>query len=120
MHDVTATLSHVVCQGPQGMPVLDSSPARDPQPPSLEIPQPASSSAEIAARLLDRRLSIGAARLLLGDAASDRRTREPSLRARSPSLAASFMDSKPTETQEVESATSARAWTRSRGSPPNA
>ncbi|MER9432966.1 hypothetical protein [Mesorhizobium sp. M0408] len=61
MHDLTATLSHVVCQGVQRMRVLDFIPgtpfltAR-----ALEIPEPASSSPEIEARLLKelRRLSI--------------------------------------------------------------
>jgi ATP-dependent Lon protease len=48
MHDPTATLSHVVCQGVQRMRVLDFIPgtpfltAR-----ALEIPEPASSSPEI-------------------------------------------------------------------------
>ena len=66
MHDLTATLSHVVCQGVQRMRLLDFIPAAPfLTARSLEIPQPARSSAEIAARLLNlRRLSIGAARLL--------------------------------------------------------
>jgi hypothetical protein len=61
MHDPTATLSHVVCQGVQRMRLLDFIPGT----PFVfagrarEIPAPASSSPEIEARLLKlRRMSI--------------------------------------------------------------
>jgi ATP-dependent Lon protease len=66
MHDLTATLSHVVCQGAQRMRMLDFLPgtpfltAR-----ALELPEPIGNSPEIEARLLKlRRLSVDAASLL--------------------------------------------------------
>ena len=66
MHDLTATLSHVVCQGVQPMRMLNFIPgtpfltAR-----ALEIPEPIGNSPEIEARLLNLRwLSIDALRLL--------------------------------------------------------
>jgi hypothetical protein len=82
MHDLTATLSHVVCQGVQRMRMLDFIPgtpfltAR-----ALEIPEPIGSSPEIEARLLkpapgvDRRLETTPT----GAAGADRRARELSL-----------------------------------------
>lgn len=103
MHDLTATLSHVVCQTVQHMRVLDfirGVPFLTAR--ALEIPEPASSSPEIEARLLNlRRLSIDAARqlpLAPQELIVALESTEPA--GTLADLAASFTDIKPKDKQE--------------------
>jgi ATP-dependent Lon protease len=104
MHDLTATLSHVVCQGVQRMRILDFIPstpfltAR-----ALEIPEPIGSSPEIEARLLNLRRPLIDASRLLSEVPQELIV---ALESAEPAgvltdLAATFIDIKPKEKQEI-------------------
>jgi ATP-dependent Lon protease len=104
MHDLTATLSHLVCRGVQRTRLLDFIPGTPfLTTRALEIPELVKSSPEIKARLLNlRRLSIDAASLLPQapqESIVALESTEPA--GALADLAASFMDIKPKEKQAI-------------------